>query len=559
MGGLLQGLKQMGPMRLAAMAAVGLGTLALLAVIVLMGNGSARMALLYADLDPRDAGQVVDQLDRARIPHQIEGDGSRILVPSDQVPQARLLLARQGLPSGGSIGYEIFDRGDGLTASDFTQRINETRAMEGELARSIAMIAGVRGARVHLVLPQREPFARDRRGAQASVLLTMAGAARLDPPAVQAILNLVSSAVPGLKPDNVAVVDSRGNLLARAGQPVAQIAAAQTADELRRAAELRIGRSVEDMLERSLGAGHVRAEASVTMNFDNTREVQESYNPDGQVVRSTQTTSDNTRNTEAAPPTTVQNNLPNANAGRPAGAGSEEQRQEETTNYEINKTVRTVTQDTPRIARVSVAVMVDGTVTRGADGKPVWKERSPEELQRIAALVQSAIGYDEKRGDHVEVASMAFADNEADVPVAPAGFLGLNIDRADLLHLAETGIFGVLGILALLLVVRPMVLRVTAMAPGMLAGAEGMMTADGEQLALVAPGVAAIAGQPLLAGPGRAMANAAQIEDESMVNIANIEGQMRASMVRRISDMVDKHPEEAVAILRGWIVQGEAG
>ena len=179
MSAALASLRGLGPVRLGAMAAVALVVLALLGWLGLRG-GDAPMALLYADLDLREAGQVVDQVDRARIPRQADAGGSRILVPADQVARARLLLAKEGLPSGGSIGYEIFDRGDALTATGFQQGISQTRAMEGELARTIRSLQGVRTARVHLVLPRREPFARDRQDAQASVILTMAGAARLD-------------------------------------------------------------------------------------------------------------------------------------------------------------------------------------------------------------------------------------------------------------------------------------------------------------------------------------------------------------------------------------------
>ena len=273
-----------------------------------------------------------------------------------------MLLAKDGLPSGGSIGYEMFDRGDGLAATEFQQKINETRAMEGELGRTIRAIHGVRGARVHLVLPRREPFAREQQDAQASVMLTMAGAQRLDREGVQAVLNLVAAAVPGLRPHNIAVVDARGDLLARAGEPVGQAAAALATEEVRRATELRLSRAVEEMLERTLGAGHVRAEASVRMNFDKVNETKEQYDPDGQVTRSTQTVTNNSKTTEAATTVTVQNNLPNADAGK-EGAGSQEARQEETTNYEIGKTVRTLIREQPQIDRISLAVMVDGTDT----------------------------------------------------------------------------------------------------------------------------------------------------------------------------------------------------
>ena len=205
MAALLEGLKALGAARLIAMAAVAGAMLLMLAFLALRGGGGERMSLLYADMDLREASQVADLLDRSHIAHEVGPDGTRISVPASEVARARLLLAKEGLPSGGSIGYEIFDRGDGLTASQFQQAISQTRALEGELARSIRMISGVRGARVHLVLPKREPFARDRVEAQASVVLTMAGAARMDREGVQAVLNLVAAAVPGLRPQNIGI------------------------------------------------------------------------------------------------------------------------------------------------------------------------------------------------------------------------------------------------------------------------------------------------------------------------------------------------------------------
>ncbi len=278
-------------------------------------------------------------------------------------------MAKEGLPSGGSVGYEIFDRSDGFAATEFQQRINETRALEGELARTIRAINGVRAVRVQLVLPRREPFAREQQDAQASVLLTMAGVARLDREGVQAILNLVAAAVPGLRPQNIAVVDSRGNLLARAGAPVGAADQALTTEEVRRATELRLSRAVEEMLENSLGAGRVRAEASVRMSFDKVNQTHgelrsgrpgDAQHADRQL--------DKSKTTEAATAVTAQNNLPNADAGsNPSGA--QEDRQEETTNYEISKTVRTLIHDQPQIDRISLAVMVDGHT----DGRAGWQ------------------------------------------------------------------------------------------------------------------------------------------------------------------------------------------
>ena len=237
---------------------------------------------------------------------------------------------------------------------------------------------------------------------------------------MQAILNLVAAAVPGLKPQNIAVVDSHGELLARAGEPVGPEATAMSADEIRRATELRLARAVEEMLERSLGPGHARAEAAVRMDFDHVTVSEEKYDPDGQVPRSEQSVTDQSATTQAAPTVSVQNNLPNAPTGAP-NTGNNDNRREETTNYEISKTVRTLVHQQPQISRISLAVMVD-----------FGKGRVPAaDLTRITALVKTAIGFDEKRGDDVQVVAMPFAEDATTAPPLPSGLFGMPLERSD--------------------------------------------------------------------------------------------------------------------------------
>lgn len=557
MNAVLDGLKALGAARLVAMAVVAVGMLGLLGLLAMRG-GSAPMALLYADLDAREAGQIVDRLDREHVPNQVVAGGTAIMVPGNEVPRLRALLARDGLPSGGSIGYELLDKSSGLGASAFEQKIAETRALEGELVRSIRAIAGVRAARVHLVLPRREPFSRDRQEAQASVLIN-SGPGRLDRESVQAILNLVAGAVPGLHPKQISIIDSRGNVLARAGEPAGPAAAAQTAEEQRLATEQRLSRAVEEMLERSLGPGHVRAEATVEMNYEQLRETQETYNPDGQVLRSSQTVTDSAKNTEPAKSVTIQNNLPNANAG--AGAGSQSQRQEETNNYEISKTVRTLVRDQPQIRRISLAVMVDGIEAKGADGKPEWKPRPAEELARIKRLVQSAVGYDQKRGDQVDVVSMRFAGDTSLLPAPAPGLLGMHFDKADLMQLAQNGLVALIGLAALLFVFRPMVTRLTSLAPaalpagmamagagGALGGGGGLGMAAGSEAAMLE----AVPGVPRLPAPEGGGGE----EESGMVQVQNVEGQLRASSIRKLGELVEKHPEESLTIVRAWMQEG---
>jgi flagellar M-ring protein FliF len=569
MNGLAASLRNLGPARLAALAGVGLAVLGLLLFLSLRGGGQP-MALLYGELDLRDSASVVQALDRARIQHRLGNGGAAVMVPADDVARARLLLASQGLPAGGSVGYEIFDRQDQLTTTGFQQNITQLRALEGEIARTIRSIAGVRNARVHLVLAKREPFQRDRQEAQASVVLTMAGAARLDREQVAAVLHLVSSAVPGLSPRNVSIVDSRGELLARSGQAVGGMGLALNAEEIRRAQEARLSRGVEEMLERIVGPGRVRVEVAAEMDFDRITENRESFDPDQQVARSVQSNTENSRSREANPNVSVANNLPNAEPNN-AQAGSEENRTEETTNYEIGRTVRQLVRETPSIRRLSVAVLVDHAAERAEPGAaPAARPRSEAELTQLATLVKSAVGFDERRGDAVQVVNMRFAGVEETAPAESNLVFGI-IDRASLTRLVETLVLGVVAVLALLLVARPAITRLLAAEaapmsiPGLtpaMAGAVGALGTQGNPalaaiggpgspLALAGPaGAAALVGSAsagLLAGP------AGNAEDERMIDVNQIEGQMRASAIRKVTELVAKHPDESLAILRGWM------
>lgn len=542
MGALIAQLRGFGPLRLAALGGAALAVLGLLAWFVLRA-GQPPMALLYGDLDARDAAEVVAALERARVAYRIEAGGSRILAAENDVPRLRLTLAREGLPRGGTVGYEIFDRGESLTTTPFQQDVNRLRALEGELARSIASLAGVRAARVHLVLPRREAFSRDRGEARASVVLTMQGAQRLDREGVQAVLHLVATAVPGLRPQAVSIVDSRGALLARGGQALAGPAAAQSQEEIRRGHELRIARAVEEMLERTLGPGRVRAEATVEMDFDRVQTTEERFDPENQVPRSQQSVQESSRGAEGGP-ATVQNNIP---GGDPAGgaSASQESRQEETTNYEIGRTTRSTLREHPVLRRQSVAVLVDGVWEPPAGGgAPVFRERTAEELQRITALVRGAIGFDERRGDTVEVVSLRFAEPPAGEGAAP-GMFDLAFSSTTIARLIESALFALVALAAILLVGRPAVGRlITAVnRPAVaLAGAGGA--------AAVAGGAGAA---PALTGEAGHAALPPAAEGESMVSIAMVEGQMRASSIARMQELVERHPEEALSVVRRWM------
>ncbi|WP_424814659.1 flagellar basal-body MS-ring/collar protein FliF [Roseococcus sp. YIM B11640] len=535
-------LRALGRVRLAALAGVGLGVLGLILFLVLRA-GTPPMGVLYAELETRDAANVVAALERQRTTYRIAQGGSQILAPIDDVPRLRLALARDGLPAGGSIGNELFDRGEGLTTTPFQQEMNRLRALEGELARSIRTLAGVRGARVHLVLPRREAFSRERAEAQASVLLTMQGSMRLDREGVQSVLHLVVAAVPGLRPQNVSIVDSRGELLARGGQALSGVGGAQSQDDLRRAQEARLARGVEEMLERVLGAGRVRTEVAIEMDFDRVETREERFDPDNQVPRSVQSTTETNRSQDPGT-VSVGNNVPGSEA-QGGGNGTQESRQEETTNYEIGRSTRNVLREQPVVRRLTVAVLVDG-VTEMRDGTPTTRERTAEELARIAALVRNAVGFSEPRGDRVEVVSMRFA--EAEAAATGTGMLGLDIPQALVARLAETAIIGVLILLTLWLVARPVARKLAlSLAPApALAGPGGAALAG----AVGAPGAGVLEGggtTGLIASEG----------PDGMVHMARVDGAMRASSIARVMALAEENPDQALMVIRRWLTPEE--
>jgi flagellar M-ring protein FliF len=554
----LQTLRNLGPVRLASLAAVGL---ALIAFFGFIGTRltTPGMALLYGGLDSTDSAAIAAKLEETQVPFEVKGDGSQIYVPDDQVGRVRLAMAGEGLPNGGSVGYEIFDRADALGTTNFVQQINQLRALEGELGRTIRALRQVKGSRVHLVMPKRELFSRDKAEPTASVVVTLQG--QLEKEQVAAIQHLVASSVPGMKTANVSVIDDKGHLLARGGSD--DDLSTATADEMRRSFELRMTQAIEDLLSQTLGAGKVRAEVNTELDFNQVTTNTESFDPEGQVVRSTQTVDENEQSQErsANNNVSVANNVPNppAPAGGAAGdtANSTTQRTEETVNYEISKKVQTEIKHSGDVKKLSVAVLVDGTYTTAADGTRAYTARPQAELDQISTLVKSAVGFNAQRGDTVEVINMQFAEPE---PIEE-GISILGFEKNDLMRIAELVVLSLVAVLVLLLVVRPLLNRLLAIpvaAPEQfaIAGPGGAALPPGAAAALALPGAgsdlaALTSGQPTSMGEITNIAN----EIEQMIDINQVEGRVRASSLKRIADLVDQHPEQAVNIMRQWMYQ----
>jgi flagellar M-ring protein FliF len=552
MDALLQILRSIGTARLGAMAGVAVGLVAFF-VFVATRLATPPLGLLYNQLESVDSGQIIAHLQSQKIPYEVRNSGTEILVPNDQVGQLRILMAAQGLPNSGAIGNEIFDKEQTLGSSNFIQNVNRLRALEGELARTIASLTSVRSARVHLVLPRRELFTRDRQESSASIALRMRGASRLDRNQVLALQHLAAAAVPGLEPNRISIIDDRGALLSRGGGEEGNITGA-TQDEMQTNFESRLSIKLTEMLEKIVGFGKVRAEVRADIDFDRIVTKQEIYDPEGQVVRSTQTISENSQEEGAkSDAVTVEQNLPDAQGGGATGPNSASNRTEEATNFEISKTVRNHIREAGKVNRLSVAVLVDGTYATDANGVSAYQPRSAPELEQINKLVRSTVGFEQERGDTVEVVNLKFAiDTTLDVDIGPQEILGFK--QSDILRLAEVVVLALVGILVMLLVVRPLITRVfeasAAAADAIAQSTQQQMITD-QRMGM--EGGAALAGAA--PAPSNVPSSVSPMLEESMINLSNIDGRVKASSLRKIGEIIDKHPEEAVSIVRTWMYQ----
>lgn len=535
--------------------AVSAGLIAFFAFLI-MRVSQPPMGLLYSDLNIQEAGAIATQLDAMNMKYQLVGDGTQILVPQDEVLRARMALAQQGLPSGGSIGYELFDRSDNFGATSFVQNLNRTRALEGELARSIRTINGVTNARVHLVLPRRGVFENQTQEASASIILRLGRG--LDREQVRAIQNLVAAAVPDLSTGRISIVDDKGELLASGSDDVTKASGSTEAIDARKGYEDRLRNAIEGLLERSVGIGNVRAEVNADMDFDRVTSNIEQFDPESQVARSIQNVNETENSSQGdADTVSVANNLPAEDGGGSARNKQASERSEETTNFEISRTVTTQIREAGRIRRLSVAVIINQVPVTAQDGNVTFEPRPPEQLQQFEQLVRTAMGFDEDRGDELQLVSLPFTVSEALGDAPPEeGFLGMS--RSDMFRLGEVGVLAILGLLAILFVARPIVSRVVRGGP--LGGGTALATAGGGRLS----GPDMIAARPSGGGGGDDLPAGADLAQlgrprsglEEMIDIARIEGQVKASSLSKIGEIVERNPNEAIAIMRNWLYQG---
>ncbi len=523
MNELLGMVRSFGVAKLLSIVGVTLGV-ALMIWLLTLRVTAEPMALLYADLDLKDGAGIAELLEADGVRHDVREAGGKVSVyaPAGERSRLKLLLAADGfVATSGVIGYEIFDQQDALGVTSFQQNINKLRALEGEIARTIATLSGVRSARVHLVLPERELFSRDKETASASIVIEAPGG--LDKRSVRAIVNLAASAVPGLSPARVTVLDQAGELLASGQEGDDPLATSSGVDERIAATEARIRRTIEDIVGRVVGPDNLRVQVAAELDFSRITETANIIDPDSQTVLSSTTVEDqsNDRDPSALRGVTIANQLPEANVVDPAAAGdastSTARRIEETTNFEMTRTVRNEVREVGGIRRLSVAVALN------AGASP----RDPAELSRIASLVQAAIGYNPARGDQINVMEAAFQPVAAVAPAAGGTSASANapaVSSGAVLRAGEIAAFAAVIIALLVFVMRPLLQTV---GPRAASSATAPLSAPTRTAALPAPAPFAASG----AG------------DQTLP----------ATALRRVADVVKSNTDESAGILKGWI------
>ncbi len=548
MQSLVSFLKGLGAARLTAMIAVSAALIGFF-TFVIMRVTTPQMTTLFTDLSVEDSSGIIKDLERQAIPYELKNDGAAIMVPKDKVTRLRMKLAEAGLPKGGGVGYEIFDKSDALGTTSFVQNINHLRALEGELARTIRAIDRIQAARVHLVLPERPLFSRETPEPSASIVLRVRG--QLEPQQVRAIRHVVASAVNGLKPQRVSIVDEGGQLLADgAGGDAAE---GISGDERRAGFEKRMRNQIEAIVSSVVGAGRARVQLAADFDYNKVTQTSDRYDPEGRVLRSTQSREEFSA-TAGAPDgqVTVNNELPGNQAQNGAAqARDQSKKTEEISNYEISRVTKTEVTEAGRVNRISVAVLVDGSYVKTDKGDTVYQERSKEQLDRIAALVRSAIGFDQKRGDQVEIVNLKFAEAPPVVPTAePAGLLGmLQFTKDDVMYVIELGVMTLLGLVVMFMVVRPLVRRILASDAAAESAALPALTDATVHSTSHAPH--ATTRSPVALGPDGQPLPISQ----SMIDIAQVQGQVHAQSVHRVGELANRNPHETAAIVRQWLAE----
>jgi flagellar M-ring protein FliF len=539
---------------------VGIAMAVAAGVTVVLWSRGPTYSMLYANLGTQDQAQITQALDAAQIPYRMAPGSNAIEVPAERLNDARLKLAGQGLPEGGG-GFAMLDKDPGFGVSQFMENARYQHALEAELARTIAALRPVEGARVHLAVPRQSAFVRDHKGASASVFLQLKQGRRLEQEQIQAIVNLVASSIPDLEANQVTVIDQQGRLLS-SPEGHDQFAIREQQYDLIHRLEDDYAQRIEALLLPLVGPGRVRAQVVAQMDMAVTEEAHEQYKPDSQIVRSEQTSESITKDGSGSQgvPGALSNQPPAAGvaqppasaapaAAKPAGASgtagaaatsavagttgvgvTDNTSKQSTKNYEIDRTLAYTRQPAGRLRRVTVAVLIDNMRTVGKDGKPKETPLSKEQLDHVNQLVKDAVGYDEARGDSVNVVNASFTQ-EAAAPASDGELESPKIWESPVFLEVAKIVGGLVVLLVLVLsVLRPLIKNLIGPTAHQMSVAVLPRAGSGKEP--IAP--------PAL--PGAAQAAAAVSHEQQ---------------VMQARTLVNQDPKRVAQVVRGWVARDD--
>ncbi len=450
---LLAVLKEWPTSKKAALAAVAVISVAIFTIIIIQAR-TASYQLLYANLSPKDAGSVVTWLKGERVDYQLKNNGKNIWIPAEQLYETRLDLASSGIPSGGGVGFEVFDK-QSFALTDFVQKVNYTRALQGELARTITSLDPVENTRVHLALPEKRLFKNQQKAATASIIVNLGKGKDLNKEQVQGIIHLVSGAVEGLTPDEVTVINSQGKVLEGTRQENDDQRFSVDMLLYQQEMERRLEKRAQDLLDKTMGYGKAMVRVTANLDFSKVEKTEELFDGEEPVIRSEQSQTESTGSSGAGGIPGVESNLQGPGAGQ-TGSGPSSNKSSRTTNFEISKTVSKTILPVGTIKSLSVSVLVADRVIPAKDEESdvTTETRNEEELKSIETMIASALGLEKTRGDVISMTSMPFMEKPEEELLAESMPTNLLYEY---LPLVKIGLLSFGTLLFYFLLIRPII------------------------------------------------------------------------------------------------------
>ncbi|AQS88930.1 flagellar M-ring protein FliF [Neoasaia chiangmaiensis NBRC 101099] len=545
MNNIINNIRSLGLNKLVAIGVVLLGLILSLSFLAI--DTESKKVILYENLETKDVEGITEHLSKNHIPYNLSNDAKTVFVAPTDVPNARLILAKQNLPNSGSLGYELFDKEDGFSATQFKQKINEKRALEGELERSIRLIQGIIGVRVHIVIPDREMFSSVRQSAQASILI-QTSPSRIDDESVNAIANLVKAAIPELSREQIEIIDSSGHVLYDNGKykinsDLEKDQASKMEDD--------IASKVETILSPIFGSDHLRVKANVLLDFDKVVKSYQDFNPEKQVLRSQKIKTEKSNNLEKTQNVSASNNLPNKDedGGR---KGNISEGNEETDNYEIGTETIKLEHTAPSISRITVSVLIDGNLysfPKENKKSPQWTDGN---IGQIDSLVKATIGYDSKRGDLVVVKSMNFSNENK----FSDGDMQVRHEWISIVYNNKNLVFLVCLVLFLLFCAKQIFKSKGGNVKLSHQKELGISTEKSMHIHKDKNIIAEKESQLPLLTYGKEVAISTENVPNNlgaMVVMEGIDGQIKSSSIQQVAKKIEEYPEESISLIKSWL------